>query len=229
MQLPLELTLRHNATFENFAYPEKHPLLSLLQEMARGRGESILYLWGAEGCGKTHLLQATCHRAALHGTSIVYLPLRELLQYGIEVLQGMEAHDLLCIDDIDAIAGNQEWEHQLFALFNRMRDRNARLITSAHASPTETGIRLPDLVSRLSWGPVFHLALLSDTEKLRALQLRAGTRGLELPEEVGRYLLRYYPRDLQIQFELLDRLDQASLVQQRKLTVPFVRDVLGNL
>ena len=228
MQLPLDLTLRQNATFENFAYPENDPLLSILQEIAQAQGEPTLYLWGADGCGKTHLLQATCHRAGRHGVSVAYLPLRELLHHGVEILQGMEQHEVLCLDDIDAIAGQQDWEQQLFALFNRMRDRDAKLVTSARTSPSETGIRLPDLVSRLAWGPVFHLALLSDAEKLRALKLRADARGLELTEEVGRYLLRHYPRDLQVLFELLDRLDQASLVHQRKLTLPFVRETLGN-
>jgi DnaA family protein len=86
---------------------------------------------------------------------------------------------------------------------------------------------LPDLVSRLGWGPVFQLSALTDIEKRGALQLRAHRRGLEMGDEVADYLLKRCPRDMDSLFNLLNRLDHASLAAQRRLTIPFVRQLLA--
>ena len=74
---------------------------------------------------------------------------------------------------------------------------------------------------------MYQLKSLDDHQRLRALQLRAQQRGCEMPDETGRYLMRRLPRDMPVLFDLLDQLDEASLVAQRKLTVPFVKSVLG--
>ena len=92
--------------------------------------------------------------------------------------------------------------------------------------PAELGLGLPDLATRLAWGLVLHVAELKDEEKINALRLRAQQRGFELPLEVGRYLLQRSPRNMVALFDLLDHLDQASLAAQRKLTIPFVRELI---
>jgi len=115
----------------------------------------------------------------------------------------------------------------VFHLFNRLRDSGRRLLLAATASPRELGVGLPDLQSRLSLALVFQLQPLSDEDKLRALQLRASRRGLHLTDEVGRFILTRGARSMSALFELLDRLDQASLQAQRKLTIPFLKEVLG--
>ena len=86
---------------------------------------------------------------------------------------------------------------------------------------------MPDLRSRLGWGLIYQLKVLDDQQRLQALQLRARQRGCEMPYETGRYLMRRLPRNMAALFDLLDQLDEASLVAQRKLTVPFVKSVLG--
>jgi DnaA family protein len=222
-QLPLGIGLKDTATFENF-YPVGNELV--LQALQQGN-DAMLYLWGPVGSGKSHLLQALCHAMAAKGESHIYLPLRELVSLSPALLEGLEQQALIAIDDIQAAAGQSAWEEGLFHLYNRVRDSGHRLVVSASGAPSSLGLGLPDLVSRLGWGPVFQLTALTDIEKRGALQLRAHRRGLEMGDEVADYLLKRCPRDMDSLFNMLNRLDQASLAAQRRLTIPFVRQLLA--
>jgi len=222
-QLPLGIGLKDTATFENF-YPAGNELL--LQALQQGN-EVILYLWGPAGSGKSHLLQALCHTTAATGHSPVYLPLRELVSLSPDLLEGLEQQALIAVDDVQAVAGLSQWEEGLFHLYNRVRDSGHHLVVSATSAPAGLALAWPDLASRLGWGPVFQLSALTDADKRLALQLRAHRRGLEMGDDVAGYLLRRCPRDMDSLFNLLNRLDQASLAAQRRLTIPFVRQLLG--
>ncbi|GLS25462.1 DnaA regulatory inactivator Hda [Marinibactrum halimedae] len=230
-QLALGIALSDDATFNNFFLePESPNLQALLSlgEQASGAGEQLIYLWGAEGVGLTHLLQACCHQAANRGLRSQYIPLRDLSRFSPDSLcDDLSDLDLVCLDDVDTIAGKAQWEQALFHLFNRLRDSGRRLLVAAHQSPKHLGVSLPDLHSRLSWGITFQIQPMSDVEKCKALQLRAHTRGLDLSEEVSLFIVHRAPRDMNQLFEYLDELDQASLAEQRKLTIPFVKRVLG--
>lgn len=221
-QLTLRIGLRDSATFANFLAGENAAPLHLLQQ----ESEPFVYLWGGVGSGRSHLLQAACHAETSRGDRPAYLPLAELAKAGVDLLDGLEQMSLVCLDDLQAVAGDRAWEEGLFHLYNRVRDAGGRLLAAADASPAALGVGLADLRSRLGWGPVFQLQSLDDAGKLAALQLRARARGMELSEEVGAYLLRHCPRDMHALFELLERLDQASLTAQRRLTIPFVRDLI---
>lgn len=221
-QLPLHIGLRDSATFANY-YPG--PNAQLLHCLEQG-SEPFVYLWGAAGSGKSHLLQAACHDATEAGVGAVYLPLAELGQLTPELLEGLEQMGLVCIEGVETVATNAEWESALFHLYNRVREHGGRLYVAGDAPPAGLGLDLPDLVSRLSWGPVFQLVPLSDEDKLAALRLRARHRGMALPYEVAAYLLKHASRDLHSLFELLEQLDKASLAAKRKLTIPFVRDLV---
>lgn len=201
-------------------------MVATLDKMAHGVGEQFIYLVGNGGFGKSHLLQAVCHRAPEHHVSVLYLPLQEHLWLSAKVLDGLEQLALICIDDIDAIAGQPEWEEALFHLYNRVRDQHGRMIVAAKHPALQTPIVLPDLKTRLSWGLNYTLTEMEDEEKLQALQLHAKARGLDLDEAVGRFLLKRCPRDLKALFTTLEQLDQASLAEQRRLTIPFVKQVL---
>jgi DnaA family protein len=130
------------------------------------------------------------------------------------------------LDDVHCIGGSAEWEEAIFHLFNRLSEHKTRLIVGSTVLPSHLTLRLPDLISRLSWGLVMQLQELTDDEKMCALQHRARQRGFALPAEVARYLLQRCPRDMHALYAVLDRLDYASLAEQRRLTIPFVRDYL---
>lgn len=224
-QLPLHLSLREAATFDNFYPGDNLTLLNALNALISGEGEPIIYLWGPAGVGRTHLLQACCHAMHTSITRVMYLSLATA-ELSPEILQDMETMQLVCIDDIDAILGHAAWEEALLHFYNRARDQSIRLVIAGNETPARLKIHLADLRSRLSWGLVFHVVGLSDEQKIKALQIHAHERGLELSNEVGHFLLRHYPRDMTALFALLDKLDQASLIEKRKLTVPFVKQVL---
>lgn len=229
-QLSLGVNLNDDATFENFYAPaatHNAMVLQGLRQQVEGSGESFIYLWGAPGCGLTHLLQAACHEAQHQGLSVQYLPLRDLAGYAPdELFAGLDAVDLVCLDCLPAVAGRSDWELAIFNLYNRLRDHGKRLLVAAEQSPRELALTLEDLRSRLQWGLTYQVHSLSDDDKQQALQLRARARGLELSDDVAQYIIQRLPRDTNELFWQLQRLDHASLAEQRKLTIPFVKKVL---
>ncbi len=225
-QLPLSIQLRDDATLANFFPGDNQEILQAVAELSRGKGEPFVYLWGQIGAGCSHLLQATCHEAYELGVSAVYIPLQQLHELDPSVLQGLEELSLICLDDIQAITGQAQWEEALFHLFNRIRAQNKRLLMAASMPPSHLKLELADLKSRLSWGVVYQLHELSDDQKLAALQLRAKGRGLQLSDSVGQFLLSRCSRNMAELFQVLDTLDRASLAEQRRLTIPFVKHVL---
>lgn len=223
-QLALGFRLRDDATFASF-YPEGNmQVFNAVLHLVRGYGEKFIYIWGQEGCGRSHLLQASCHAAPEFKQTAVYLPLSNP---HLEMFDGLENVALICVDDVENIAGKAEFEEQLFHLFNRVRANNKRLIVTGNVPPNNLPIVMPDLRSRLAWGVVYQLHTLTDEQKLIALRLRAQSRGLLLEPSVGKFLLRRCPRNMAQLFASLEQLDYASFVQQRRLTIPFVKEVLG--
>lgn len=224
-QLSLAVQLRDDATFDNFlGLPRVQALVSALHAQLTPAGESVIYLYGPAGTGKSHLLQASCHVAA----ATLYLPLSELRQYcAREVLHGVEQLDRVCIDDIHAVLGDADWELALFNLFNSARQQGCRLVFAGDAAPRALAVQLADLRSRLSWGIVYQLAQADDADKAAVLQFRAARRGLSLTPGVASYIVNRAPRGMAQLLEVLDLLDQASLDQQRALSIPFVKAALG--
>lgn len=225
-QLALDMRLEPGTSFASYFVGANGEVVEAVRALAEGRGEPAIFLYGSDGLGKSHLLQAACRVAADLGEPVAYLPLREAVQWSPSVLEGLEALSLVALDDLDAVAGLAEWQEALFHLFNRLRAAGQRLLMAAERRPGELGLSLNDLVSRLQWGLVLRLQDHDDVQKAAGLHFHARLRGLELPEETVRYLLVHCPRELPSLFRLLDRLDQASLIAQRRLTVPFVRQVL---
>jgi DnaA-homolog protein len=221
-QLALGVGLRADAVFESFAPGLNAELIAAL----RCTGAAPLWLWGSEGSGKTHLLQAVCAAA---GTAAGYFPLERSLALPPAALAGFENCRVLCLDDVDAIAGHPEWEQALFRLFNEAGELGTRLIFAAGAAPRWVDWSLEDWRSRAAACVVYQLRDLDDAGRIEALRLRAAQRGLHLPPETADYLLRRMPRDLPSLFKILDHLDEASLIAQRRLTVPFIRDALEKL
>jgi DnaA family protein len=205
-QLPLDVQLADYAVFESFYLGSNAAAVHALGLAAAGEGSPVVWLWGPRGSGKSHLLQA-------HGL-------------GPSMLDGMGQVDVLCIDDAGIVAGEPDWERQLFGVFENLTQHGGRLVLAASGAVAACRFGLPDLASRLMSGETYRLNGLTDEERVAALQLRASWRGLELPDETGKYLIARVDRSTGALFALLDRLDQAALAAQKRLTVPFVRSVL---
>ena len=223
-QLALPLQLADHAVFESFHEHGNETLVATLLSLSTSGSGQGCWLFGAPATGKTHLLQAVCDKA---GDRSIYLPFEMLYSMGSGVLEGLAGRDLICIDDMDRVAGDSAWEVALFHLFNELFERGGQMVVAATAAPRECGFALPDVLSRMSRLPVFQLQALDEEQRAAALQLRAGHRGLELPDETAAYLLKRSRRDRASLYELLDKLDLEALRAKRRLTVPFVREVLG--
>jgi len=221
-QLALDVQLKDFSTFDNFIAGDNRESVDKIRQVVAGENIAVLYFWAPAGCGKTHLLQAACRSAAGMDKRPLYIPLADENSLSPEILSGASDFAFVCIDDLDTIVGNAEWERALFTLFEEMRGQ-APLVVTAKANPRSLGLSMPDLMTRLGSDLVYQLQPLSDQKKIEALQLRATQLGFELADEVGRYVLNRYPRDTHALFSLLDKLDKASLETQRRITIPFIQ------
>lgn len=214
-------------TFDNFDAENNQVLCNSLFDNFSKLQQPFFYLWGTKSSGKTHILKAANNLFLQQERASIYIPLTKTNYFSPEILESLEELDLVCLDDLDAIAGNDEWEVAIFDLFNRIKERGQTLLLmSANEPAQQLAIKLPDLRSRLTWGETYQLAELADEKKAFVLQQAARKRGLELPDEVAKFLLSRLDRDLTYLFSILDKLDKASLQAQRKLTIPFVKEQL---
>jgi DnaA family protein len=227
-QLSLPLYLPDDETFASFYPGENSSLLAALQGALQQEHGTYIYFWSREGGGRSHLLHAACAELSQRGEAVGYVPLDKRAYFVPEVLDGMEQLSLVCIDNIECIAGEAEWEMAIFNLYNRILETGrTRLLITGDRPPRQLNLHLPDLASRLDWGQIYKLQPLGDEDKLLALQLRSKLRGFELPEDVGRFLLKRLDREMRTLFMTLDQLDHASITAQRKLTIPFVKEILS--
>lgn len=225
-QLALGVKLRDGSVFESYFAGRNRPAVDALRDLRAGGSPTCVYLHGSAGAGKTHLLQALCASAGQRGEAAAYLPLTDLIALGPELLSGCGDLAWVCIDDVELIAGRRDWERALFALHQQLDEHRGGLLVACSLPPAASGITLADLRSRLGGGLVLTLHALDEPEQIAALQLHAQIRGFELPDETAQFLLRRLPRDMTSLCGFLDELDDASLAAQRKLTVPFVREVV---
>jgi len=223
-QIPLPLVLRKYSRFDTFVAGDNRALVGHLKSLGPGSDPAIVWIWGATGSGKSHLLQAICANSAAQRA--MYLPLRPLQPAGVDVLQGLETLDIVALDDVDTVSGDALWEQALFGLYNRIQMARTHLIFAARRAPAGTPFALPDLASRAAGAVVYQLHTLDDDQSLIALRGHAKARGLDLQDAAARYLFARVSRDMVGICRWLDELDTASLVAKRKLTIPFIRAAL---
>lgn len=225
-QIPLQLEPRRPDRFEDFVVGPNAMALSAVRHLLEESG-GILFLSGPQGSGKSHLLNALCHAARHSGLAAFYIALKRLPEEAAAGLEGLQMLNLVCVDDLDRVAGNPVWEHALFRCFNEVREAGGRLLVSSSKPLSALPIGLPDLASRLAWGVRQALLPPDDAGKLEILQQRARTLRIEVPLDVQQYLLRYGRRDIASLLTALERLKDAAFADKRKITVPLAREVLG--
>jgi DnaA family protein len=230
-QLALSVQLPDDETFESYITTVNQSVVVQLQHFINDQSPSSntphsFYLFGLKGMGKSHLLHACSAFAASIGKSSLCLSFSEIKHLAVEVLDGLEHIDIICLDDIELISGEQQWQQAIFDLYNRLLEQNKLLIITGNQSAQKLGITLPDLVSRLTWGYTEQVKALTEDEKVNALKFRALQRGLLLADDVVKFLLNRLSRDMGSLIESLDVLDKASIREQRKITIPFIKEIL---
>jgi DnaA family protein len=230
-QLLLSLRPRPAVNFDTFFVDAinaatVHALREWLQQPQAG----VFYLVGAPGSGRSHLLQAAS--TATEGS--LYLPLQELSALEpAPLLEGVEPAPLLCLDDIDIVAGDRGWNEELFHCFNRhigtaSAATGGKWLVSAQVPAAQLPCVLPDLGSRLGWGGSFRLAPLDDSGRQHMLQLQARQRGMDISDELAVYILQRYSRDSQALLELLELIDRESLRNKKPVSINLVRKLLSH-
>lgn len=227
-QLPLPIHQLDDTTFKNF-YSDNNPLLlAAVHKNFPQLQQPFIYIWGGEGTGKTHFLKACVHEWQQAEQSAIYIPLSKSRYFPPAVLDNLEQNQLVCLDDLQCVMGDDEWEVAIFNLINRIKaSKKTLLLMTANVAPKALPVELPDLASRLSWGEQYQLSQLSEEQKRQVLQENARQRGMELTDETANFLLKRVDRNLKSLLQTLTVLDTASLQAQRKLTIPFVKEVLG--
>jgi DnaA family protein len=224
-QIPLQLTPARDSRFENFVSGPNHAVVRALEHLPDEPGSHV-FLYGGDGSGKTHLLNAVCVETRERQGRAFYLALKRLPKDAIASLQGLEQLDLVCVDDLHVIAGDMAWEEALFHCFNRIREANGRLLVSSRERLSALKLGLPDLASRLAWGLRLQLEPLEDHDKLAVINLHCDALGLNLPEEVQQYLLKHHDRSMTALIHTVENLQQAALTHKRRITIPLAREVL---
>jgi DnaA family protein len=221
-QLLLDIAPDRRPTLDNFVVGRNLELVSALRHALSGdSSERFFYVWGEPGSGKSHLLQACVNAAQDMQQSAVYA------QGSVSPQDLDMGATVVAVDDVGQLDDAAQIE--LFDLYNRMRDSgDSILLASGLESPLHLKLR-DDLRTRLGWGLVYQLHVLSDEEKAQALAQHAHSLGLVLPPEVTQYLLRHGRRDLPSLMTALESLDDHSLRLHRPPTVPLLKEVLQQM
>lgn len=230
-QLTLPIGLKETESFGSFIPGQNIQVCSYLKDLftlieTEQSKCWLTYLFSDSGLGKSHLLYATCQQAELAGQSSIYLSFKEKQHMSPDVLQGLEQYHLICLDDIEKLQGETTWQIAVFDLINRVKEQSdSCLVITGNKPSNQLSLELPDLLSRLSWGTNFQLYSLTDDQRQEALIVKAQHRGLNMSKEVAKYLVNHRQRDMPALVESLDILDEQSMQQQRKLTIPFVKAI----
>jgi len=196
-QLPLGISPAPEPAFDNFVAGRNAEALARVRSLAEGTlGERIVYVWGAAGSGRSHLLRAASRSNA----------------------------SLVVVDDVQLL--DAAGQHALFVAINEARDGGPGVLVAGDTPPAQLALR-EDLRTRLAWGLVYELAPLGDEDKARHLKAVAAARGLQLSDDIVGYLLTRLPRDMRSLQSIMEVLDQYSLMRKRPLTLPLVREALG--
>jgi DnaA family protein len=226
-QFPLDLRWPPHQRLDAFHPGGNAAALREVSTLAANARHAWLFVCGGGGTGKSHLLIGACRAAMEAGQAARYVSLASVPAPRAQALAAAEAADFVAIDDVQTLAGDREAERALFDFYNRARDAQARVLFAAAASPSELGIALPDLVSRLSACTQCALHPLDDAGRRAMLRLLAGRLGLRLDDDVLDWWFARQPRDGAALVALLQRIDRASLASQRRVTIPFLRELLG--
>lgn len=227
-QLPLDLRFPSGLSLEDYLAGNNQAAVSSVTRFMDSQ-EPLLYLSGATDTGKTHLLAGLCALAESQNKTSIFIPFKDTLALSPDLLEGLDGYDLVCLDDVQLVAGHYKWQEALFRLFNLLREAGGQLLVSADVGPTNLNLELADLKSRLSWGLAYHLEPLGDSDKVQLLISAASRRGMTLPIEIASYILERGPRSVSVLLAFLDRLDRSSIVAGRRLTLPFVREQMLEL
>jgi len=226
-QIPLGVQIEEHATLDTFYIGSNEQTYCSLRPFLMDNTQVILCLWGQPLSGVTHLLQALTHLGIQSGRRCIYLPLKTISDQSCDVLNALDQFDVVCLDDLEFVLNKQDWQEGLFNLFNRFNAAKKKLVIGLKQHPAQLDIALKDLRSRLNWGLSLQIHALNESDLKQALKEKAQRQGLVLTDELANYIVSRAPRDIKSVLTIFEKLDHASLVEQKKLTILFAKKIMG--
>ncbi len=226
-QEPLPFKIDDNSTFETLVTGANTDTVAMLKKAVADFSFEQFYIFGPHGCGKSHLLNALFRSVTEPAANVFFIDLERARTLSPLILD-INPPKVVLLDNIEAAAGDDDWELALFSLYNRWQDHQAGvLIASAVPSPDRLAFNRRDLNTRFGNGISCPLERLNEEGCILALQLKAKKRGFKMPFRVGAYLIKNSSLEMRSLMKILDKLDTASLEEQRVMTIPFIKKILG--
>ena len=228
MNKPKQLTFPWNKVNKSslegfFTSQENSHLLSLLKD---SDFLDDLFIYGTKESGKTFLLQAMCNSYSSVSKSSLYIPLKKVMNYGVEIFESLENIDLICVDGIEEAISKIEWEKAIFNLINKALISETRLILTSSKDLKSLNFSLPDLESRIRKIQSYELHPINDKDIFDALKYISKLTSINLGDKEAKYLLTYSQRNISNLVHILESLDQLSMEMKRKITIPLIKEVI---
>ncbi len=228
MNNPKQLTFPWNKPFKSslksfYVDPRNDQLLKNIKDLSF---DDNLYIYGVKNSGKTYLLQSLCNEYSKNKKSALFLPLKEVVKYGLDIIESIEDMDLVCIDGIEIIQNKKEWEVGLFNLINNSLQTGCRLIFTSSYNYEKAIFTLPDLDSRIKKFSSYELFPIGDDYLLDALKNIAKLSSISLGDREAQYLITYTKRNMSDLVKILESLDQLSMENKRRITIPLIKELL---
>jgi DnaA family protein len=228
-QLIFPFQINQKASFENFfCSPDNSELISRLSELVISKNADELIINGAEGSGKSFLMQAICNELSSSGKQFAFIPMNKAINMGVEIFQNLASLDAVCIDDLQLILSREEWETALFNLINECQQSNCSLILSFGGNQSLEDItQLPDLLSRIKRMEFMKLQAVQDEFLNQALDFVSQQLDMNLEKAELEFLLKHQTREFSILVENLISLDKQAASLKRKITIPLIKETLN--
>ena len=228
-QLIFPFQVNQKASFKSFfCSPDNIELMSRLTDLVVSKNADELIINGAEGSGKSFLMQAICNELSSSGKQFAFIPMNKAINMGVEIFQNLASLNAVCIDDLQLILSREEWETALFNLINECQQSNCSLILSFGGNQSLEDItQLPDLLSRIKRMEFMKLQAVQDECLNQALDFVSQQLGINLEKAELEFLLNHQTREFSLLVENIISLDRQAASLKRKITIPFIKETLN--
>jgi len=222
-QLTFPWSKPNNSSFDDFYFEKNN--LSILENLKSG---DDLVIYGLSKVGKSFLLQSLCNYFSKSNKSSLYLPLKELNNYKTGLLDDLEKLDLVCIDDLQLIAGDNNWETAIFNLINNCLISNCRIVFCSNINPSLISFELDDLFSRIQKINRMEVHPVKSDNLIEAVRFFADLRSINIGDKEVTYLINHSKRNMGDLVTHINQLDKLSMQLKRKITIPLIKKVIEN-
>ena len=228
-QLIFPFQVNQKASFASFfCSPDNIELMSRLADLVASKKADELIINGAEGSGKSFLMQAICNELSSSGKQFAFIPMNKAINMGVEIFQNLASLDAVCIDDLQLILSREEWETALFNLINECQQSNCSLILSFGGNQSLEDItQLSDLLSRIKRMEFMKLQAVQDEFLNQALGFVSQQLDINLEKAELEFLLKHQTREFSILVDNLISLDKQAASLKRKITIPLIKETLS--